>query len=346
MADLILYLGITALGYFAGSKMRDIRGKLTWTGKVQTIAITVLVLLMGMRMGSNEEITENLSTIGLSALVFTIITVALSVAAITITRKFFGLDRYGRFVKTTAKIRNKEDEKNERALEKIEDEVENLAEKEAEEEENHGISSMTIYILVAVVVGMLLGYFVIRNSFAGNIETFDKGAGLGIKIGLCILLGFVGIDLGLEGTVIENFKKVGLRILIFPVAVIMGTLVGAMISGLVLGLSMKESLSIGAGFGWYTLAPGIIMEAGFLKASAISFLHNVMRELSAILLIPLVAKKVGYIETTGMPGAAAMDVCLPIVEKSTRGDIAVYSFVSGVVLSFIVPVLVPLFIGM
>ena len=49
-----------------------------------------------------------------------------------------------------------------------------------------------------------------------------------------------------------------------------------------------------------------------------------MRDFS-ILLIPFVAKKIGYIETTGMPGAAAMDVCLPIVEKSTRSDIAVYS---------------------
>ena len=76
-----------------------------------------------------------------------------------------------------------------------------------------------------------------------------------------------------------------------------------------------------------------------------AFLHNVMRELFSILFIPLVAKKIGYIETTGMPGAAAMDVCLPIVEKSTRSDIAVYSFVSGVILSTAVPIMVPLIIG-
>ena len=87
------------------------------------------------------------------------------------------------------------------------------------------------------------------------------------------------------------------------------------------------------------------MENGYVTASAVSFLHNVMRELFSIVLIPAVAKKVGYIETTGMPGAAAMDVCLPIVEKSTRSDIAVYSFVSGVILSILVPILVPAVIG-
>ena len=87
------------------------------------------------------------------------------------------------------------------------------------------------------------------------------------------------------------------------------------------------------------------MEAGYITASAVAFLHNVMRELFSILFIPLVAQKIGYIETTGMPGAAAMDVCLPIVEKSTRSDIAVFSFVSGVILSILVPVLVPVIIG-
>ena len=40
-----------------------------------------------------------------------------------------------------------------------------------------------------------------------------------------------------------------------------------------------------------------------------------------------------------------MDVCLPIVERATSSNTAVYSFVSGVVLSTAVPILVPLIIG-
>ena len=204
---------------------------------------------------------------------------------------------------------------------------------------------MTVMIVIAVAAGMLIGYFVIRRVFADNMESFESMAGLGIKIGLCLLLIFVGIDLGLDGTVIENFRRVGIRILAFPAVVVIGTLLGAGISGTLMGLNLRESLAVGAGFGWYTLAPGIIMEAGYITASAVAFLHNVMRELFSILFIPLVAQKIGYIETTGMPGAAAMDVCLPIVEKSTRSYIAVYSFVSGVILSILVPVLVPVIIG-
>jgi len=324
MSDLVLYLGITFVGYITGTKIRDKKDKLAWTSKVQTLALIVLVLLMGMRMGSNEEITANLSTIGLSAFIITVVIMTFSVGAVFVTRKLLGMDKYGR-------LRDKDgaDEDTSAAV----------------EEEKSGINMTTVYIVIAVVIGMAFGYFAIRQMFAGNMAAFDSGAGLGIKIGLCVLLLFVGMDLGLDGTVIDNFKKVGLRILVFPLATIIGTLGGGLVVSLFLDLGSKECLAIAAGFGWYTLAPGIIMEAGYLTASAISFLHNVMRELFSILFIPFIAKKVGYIETTSMPGAAAMDVCLPIVEKSTRSDIAVYSFVSGVILSILVPVLVPLIVG-
>lgn len=323
MSDLVLYLGITFVGYIIGSKIRDKKDKLSWTGKVQTVAIIILVLLMGMRMGSNEEITANLSTIGISALLITLVIMGMAIGAIFITRKLLGIDKYGR----------------------MQDKNQPAESETAGEHEESGMNMMTIYIVIAVIVGMAFGYFAIRQMFEGNMAAFDEFAGLGIKVGLCMLLIFVGMDLGLDGTVVENFKNVGFRILIFPIVTIIGTLGGGVVVSFFLELSLKECLAIAAGFGWYTLAPGIIMEAGYLTASAVAFLHNVMRELLSIIFIPLIAKKIGFIETTGMPGAAAMDVCLPIVEKSTRSDIAVYSFVSGVILSILVPVLVPLIIG-
>lgn len=366
MGDLVLYLGITVCGYILGSRLRAYKQHLAWTGAVQTAAISVLVLLMGLRMGSNEEVTENLSTIGLAALLMTAAVMICSIAAIFLVRKAFDIDRYGRLreqaaagagrgaVNSAAASVSEAAGASEAAggaaasAEGVACSAESalLAETEEEiEKEKKGGNLMTLLIIIAVTAGMLLGYFLIREVFAGRMEEFEAAAGLGIKLGLCLLLIFVGMDLGLDGTVIANFRRVGLRILAFPAAVILGTLIGALAVCPLLALSLRECLAVGCGFGWYTLAPGIIMEAGHLTASAVSFLHNVMRELFSIILIPLVAKKIGYIETTGMPGAAAMDVCLPIVEKSTRSDIAVYSFVSGVIMSILVPVLVPLMIG-
>ena len=82
------------------------------------------------------------------------------------------------------------------------------------------------------------------------------------------------------------------------------------------------------------------------KISAISFMHNVIREVVGILFIPTCAKHLGYIECYCLPGASSMDVCLPLVEKATDSTIAVYSFVNGVVLSAAVPVLVSIFMSL
>ena len=332
MGDLILYLGVTFAGYVLGTRIRDKKESLKWTGKVQMAALIILVLVMGMRMGSNEEVIANISTIGISAFLMTVVIMACSILAIWLARHAMKIDRFGRM-------------KSDAEPEQISDGVSGQENACEQQEESGSSNSTTIAIILSVAAGMAFGYLVIRNVFEGNMDAFDTMAGLAIKIGLCLLLVFIGMDLGLDGTVVENFKKVGLRILVFPAVVIAGTMAGAAACSVFMDFSLKECLAIGAGFGWYTLAPGIIMENGYVTASAVAFLHNVMRELFSIVFVPFIAKRVGYIETTGMPGAAAMDVCLPIVEKSTRSDIAVYSFVSGVILSTAVPIMVPLIIG-
>ena len=337
MADLVLYLGITAIGYFLVSRIRDKKEKLGWTGAVQNVAITALVLLMGARMGANREVTDNLRTIGITAFFMTVAIMVCSIGAIFIVRKLLGIDRYGRLVCSRPQEKDS-DENISMAVHESPHQIE-------EDEKKQGVNTMTVIILVSVIIGMLAGYFVVRRVFDSNMDTFDYIAALGIKIGLCLLLVFVGIDLGIEGTVVKNFKAVGLRILAIPAAVAIGTLLASFVMSFFTELTTREAMAVGAGFGWYSLAPGIIMEAGHMTASAVCFLHNVMRELFAILFIPAVAKNIGYVETVGMPGSAAMDVCLPIVEKATRSDIAVYSFISGAVLSTLVPILVPVIIG-
>jgi len=332
MTDLLIYLFATVLGYFLGAKLRNKKDKLAWTGNVQTVALMTLVLLMGMRMGSNKEVTDNLGTIGVSALFMTVVILAFCVLGLHIARRLMHFDKCGR-LQNMSSAGNYESSKAS---------CENGVK---ENEKNESGGSTPLKIIIAVAIGMALGFFVIRRVFADNIDTFDNLCGYGIMLGLSLLLVFIGLDLGLEGTLVENFRKVGLRIFVIPLVVVVSTIVGAFACSLFLSLSAKECMAIGSGFGWYTLAPGIIIENGYVTAGAVAFLHNVMRELFSIVFVPIVAKKIGYIECVGMPGAAAMDVCLPIVERSTRSEIAVYSFVSGAVLSALVSVLVPLILG-
>ena len=104
MSDIVLYLGITIVGYIIGSKLRNIKDKLTWTGKVQTVAITLLVFVMGLRIGANKEVVDKLDSIGLYAFAFTVVVMITTVIAITIARKILGIDRYGLMKDPTANM--------------------------------------------------------------------------------------------------------------------------------------------------------------------------------------------------------------------------------------------------
>ena len=245
-------------------------------------------------------------------------------------RKLLGIDKFGR-LKAQAKGQTNDE----------------IAESEAEADTEEGGGSaalMTWLIIIAVVLGLLFGYFYLRVNVA-DIDGFNDKVGNVMTLGLCIMIGSIGFDMGLSGTVIAQVKHIGFRVLIFPAAVIVGTAVSSVIMSFFLPLSVRECIAIGFGFGWYTFAPVAISSAGYVMAGAVSFMHNVFRETFGIILLPILAKKIGYIEACSLPGVAAGDMGLSLVEKALRPDIVVYSFAIGMSESILIPLLVTMAIG-
>ena len=204
-----------------------------------------LVILMGARMGCNEQVINNIGTIGVTALVMTLAIIFFSVVCLFFARKAAG---FRKDASLNHKLTNQEAEMS-AALEA--DTAETIAEIEQEmecESETCGLNKMTIIIFGSVIVGMALGYFAARPIFGSEIAQFDHAASLGIKTGLCILMVFVGLDLGLQGTVFQMMRDAGLRILIFPFVTIVGTFIGAAIAGPMMGFSLREAMAVGAVF--------------------------------------------------------------------------------------------------
>lgn len=333
MKQLLIYWGFLAAGYILGSKLRYVDGKFEFVQKLMMGAIYVLVVIMGLRMGVNEQVTSNLGSIGLQSLVITVFCVGGSMLGIFMTRKLLKIDRYGNLQKGSDG--------------NINDETGAAEEKQESSDDSKLDIKSTVVILVLVAGGMLFGAFAIVGMMPDILHAFDVITNKLLVIFLCVLLFIVGFDLGLSGNVAANIKAVGARAFTFPFAAVLGSLVFGVISGLFFGFSVKEGIAISAGFGWYTYAPNIIAGAGsrYTVAGAVSFMHNVIRETSGLVLIPLLAKKFGYIEAAGVPGVAAMDVCMPIVERACRADTVVYSFAIGLVMCVATSVLVPLVMG-
>lgn len=351
MQEILIYIVFVLLGVGAGiilRKTRGNKGQIPWISAIKSISICVLLFVMSTRIGSNDEVAKNLGTIGVYGLLFTLIVIATTIITAFLFRRMLGFNSKGTLAKEDLSSKKTASEENDISEEAGVSNVK-VNDKAAVNDKEQGgskspIDKTTIQILVFVALGILVGYFLVDKIFS-DYDKFVELASLAIKIGLSTLLFFVGFDLGYEESGMGDFKKAGFRIVFFPIATIIGTLAGGVIAFFLMPISMKESLAIASGFGWYSLAPVIIMDAGHITASAISFIHNVLRELLAILFVPLVAKYVGYIEASCVPGAPGMDICLPVVERSTNGTIAIYSFITGSITSLLVPVLVSLFIS-
>lgn len=320
---LAFYWSIMLACYFLASRLRHKAERFAFLNPVMTGFVVLLVFLMGLQMGADEEVISSLGTIGLQAVFVTGLVVGGSILFVCLGRKVFGLNRQG--------------------VQKGAGEVSGL--KETVSEKNSSDLIMTLLILAFTAIGMACGYFAVPKLFNGDMEAFESLCGNLMVGGLSIMLGIIGFNMGLTGEIAKHLRGVGLSVIVIPLLAIAGSLAGGAVYGLISDLTIREGIAISAGFGWYTLAPGLITEAGHTVAGAVSFLHNVMRETLGIIGIPLFAKYIGYLESVSVPGVAAMDVCLPIIERSTRQEVVVYSFVTGLMMCITVPLVVPLMIG-
>ena len=112
--------------------------------------------------------------------------------------------------------------------------------------------------------------------FFSDLPVFQDMSGSWLTAGICILLGLVGFSMGLSGTVVENLEDDWLSGIVLPFA-LWRAVCSRALYGLLSPLTVGEAVTVGAGFGWYTLAPSMITEAGHAVAGAISFMHNVIR---------------------------------------------------------------------
>ena len=188
-------------------------------------------------------------------------------------------------------------------------------------------------IIISVIIGILGGLFFKNGFILENVDSF-------ISLGLFLLLFFVGMDIGNNNEVFNQLKNMSKKILLLPIITILGSLIGGAIASYFISLSLGESIAISSGMGWYSFSA---IELSKINAhlGGVAFLSNVLREFSAILFIPFIAKKIGSYESVATAGATAMDSVLPVINKSNPPDVAIIAFYSGLVITVIVPILVP-----
>lgn len=311
--NLARYLSIAAVGVLIGSRPGVRSRPLPILDRLQFLALMLMIIALGIKLGADEQVYASLGQLGLAALLLTLAAMGGALLCVTLLRRFvLGLDRRGRAPGEGA----------------------------AEEATGGGRAdnALTYWITGTVAAGILAGRFLIPPELAVY-------CGYGIDWGLYLLLLFAGLDMGRKGTILEDIRQIGWKSLGVPAAGAAGSLAGAALIAPLLPFGAADSMAAAAGFSWYSLAPNLLASYS-LSLSAVCFLSNVMREIFSVLAMPLVARRVGFVECAVLPGAAAMDSMLPVILKATDQRAGIYAILSGAVHSCLVPILVPALIAL
>ncbi|MBY6033709.1 lysine exporter LysO family protein [Marinobacter daepoensis] len=189
--------------------------------------------------------------------------------------------------------------------------------------------------LMAVLAGVLLGYFLFPElPMVDEVATWA----------LMLLLFLIGLQLRNAGLSLRKLlmNRQGLGIALTLV-------LSSMVAGLVLipwlEIPWHQALALASGFGWYSLSGIVIGDALGPAWGGVAFLNDVLREIIALALIPVLihvrpAMAIGY------GGATSMDFTLPVIRSSGGLTCVPVAIASGFLLSFLSPVMMGVFLSL
>lgn len=166
--------------------------------------------------------------------------------------------------------------------------------------------------------------------------------------GLLFILMFLGgVSIGQDKSAIAALKSMKPKVLLIPVAVITGSVLGGYIVGYMFEtIRTNEAMSVASGLGYYSLSAVIIKDIHSDILGATALLSNVFREVITLLFAPLLARYINPVAPIASGGATCMDTTLPVVIRVSGQTYAIPSLISGVICTLFVPILVSLFLEM
>lgn len=288
-------------------------------GRGMMIGVLTLLLSMGLRIGVDQNTLSQMGSYGWQAFVFALAAIVGSVGVVSLLEKIL-------FKELPTSLG---DEVKENA------EVEHEQQQQQQEKLSYG---MIILILGVFILGIILGVGAFPEEGVDYLPTLTNFA-------LNFTLLMVGIDLGLNREIWQHILRAGWQVLIAPLGVAIGSILGAMLVGICFGWSLREGGAVGAGFGWYSLSGVLISDLHSVSLGTIAFLSNIFREVLAIILVPFLARRVSPLALVAPGGATSMDSTLPIIVAVGPKGIGILAIISGFILSLLVPILVPLVLG-
>jgi uncharacterized membrane protein YbjE (DUF340 family) len=200
----------------------------------------------------------------------------------------------------------------------------------------------SIIVFLFFCAGCLLG-------FSGEIKLDAHHISLYILYALMLQ---VGISIGSNKNLKQIVRQIRLKMLVIPLATIIGTLLFSALASLLLSRwSVFECMAVGSGFAYYSLSSILITQfkepsIGLQLATelgTIALLSNIIREMMALLGSPLIEKYFGKLAPVSAAGVNSMDVVLPAITRYSGKEMIPVAILHGILIDFSVPLFVSFF---
>lgn len=312
----LIVIGLFMVGIGIGLLFRKQPRFLKVTEPLVSVAIFALLFFLGISVGTDPRVVQNITTLGWQA-------VLLSSGAI------FGSLFLARLA---ASFFREDEEKHPEAS-----------------HEKHKTLSAEWFINLIKNQSLWILLFFVGGAVGGQLGIFPAywGEATVATVTLYVMMVLVGAGLGADPRALEILKRTSFRILMVPAIVIVGSIGGSLlVSFLIDTVDATNGMAIGAGFGYYSLSAIFIGQISGSEMGVIALLANIFREVITLIAAPFMVKWFGKLGAIVSGGATAMDTTLPVIVKATGKEFAVVSIFSGIVLSVLVPVLVPFILGL
>lgn len=209
-----------------------------------------------------------------------------------------------------------------------------------EEEHAEVRNTSCIYIgiaLLTLLLGMAIG--VVYKGF--SVDGF-------VQIVLHCMVFAIGLHIALRVRLEKNKKQkvfytfsVEHVIYLFgvPTSVILGTLIGSSLTGMLIGIGWRDGALCGAPLGWQTLGGPVVQEFRGVSLGSFAFIVNMFRDCLSLVLIPFIAMSKLPLLTITPGGVSSMDILLPAIIKTTGKRAFIPAVWIGACCSFWAPVL-------
>lgn len=293
---------------------------------VSTAALIFLMLSIGLGIGLDPKIMDNLVKIGFQCMGISLSAIAFSVLFTLICEK------------TVIPLQKVDEELRSKKLDLYSANIESDSGSQQQSTAEKKGSGLVWLMPMSLIAGLFLG--VSTRQWISSVVV-NKA----FVFSLIILYIGVGISQGANREVFRYVRVLGFRILWLSAAIMAGSIVGGLVAGVALDIPRPVAIISASGMSFYSITGAFMTSAYGLEPGTYGFLVNVMREFFTILLMPLLVKiSIGSPIAGGAAGN--MDTMLAPVTKFVGVRLGLVTLITGIILTFVVPLWLPLIAAM